>query len=109
MLNQNFKFKGGVWIGHISVTWPFGKLEIGQNELVISIDDLPFTSFKIERRFTPEDIEKIEVKRYLPIIGYGIHIIPRDKTKENPIYFWYLSFRFEKLINVLKELGWKIQ
>lgn len=106
MLNQSFKFKGAAWIGHTSATWPFGKLEVSPDQLGIAIDGLPFDSSKIERRFTHEDIEKIEVKKYFPIVGYGIRIIPRDKTKGSLIYFWYISFRFKKLTDTLKQFDW---
>ena len=100
-VNQNYKFRGGVWIGLTSATWPWGVLEVSSNQLAI-IDE----SLKKELRFTHGEIQKIEVKKYFPIIGYGIHIIPREKTKGQLIYFWYISFLFKKLIDTLKQFGW---
>ena len=100
MLNQSFKFKGGVWIGFASATWPWGILEFDRDQLTIAIADMKKLSF------TRNEIERLEVKKYFPIVAYGIHIVPRDKTKGTPLYFWYISFRFNKLISALKDCGW---
>ncbi len=106
MLNQSFKFKGGAWIGYISATWPFGKLEVSPDQLVIAIEGLPFSSSKIEHRFTHYEIEKIEIKKYFPIIAYGIHIIAKDKKIGNLLFFWYVSFRFKNLVSALRACSW---
>jgi hypothetical protein len=95
------KFRGGAWIGSWQITWPFVTLEVRQDELILNNQ-----LFKKEYRFTHDQIEKIETKKYLPIIGHGVRIIPRDKSKEDKYYFWYLSFKFDTLINALKEFGW---
>jgi hypothetical protein len=101
MTNKDYIFRGGVWIGFIASTWPSGVLEVSQNQLAV-IDEC----LKRERRYSHDEIEKIEIKKYLPIIGYGIKIIPHDKTNESFLYFWYVSFYFENLINTLKKFGW---
>ena len=90
----------------MSFTWPFGKLEVRPDQLVIGIEGLPFSSLKIEHRFSHDEIEKIEIKKYFPIIAYGIHIVAKDRKIGNLLYFWYLSFRFNKLVKALKECGW---
>lgn len=101
MLNRSFKFKGGAWIGFASATWPWGVLEFDTDQLTISIVGIK------EISFTHAEIERLEVKKYFPIIAHGIHIIPCDKNKgDHILYFWYLSFRFNKLTNALKECGW---
>ncbi len=108
-VNQRYKFRGGVWIGFEASTWPFGALEVSEDELAIIDENLTLTgnvSSKRERRFTHDEIEKIEVKKYFPIIAYGIQIVPRDKTKGTLLYFWYAGFRFKRLINALKQFGW---
>ena len=58
-----YKFKGGAWIGFTSVTWPFGKLEVSKEYIVIGFEGLPFSKSKIERRFAREEIDKIEIKK----------------------------------------------
>lgn len=92
MSDQYFKFKGGVWLGNTSVTWPFGRLEINPDQLIISIEGLPFNNSKIERRFTHNEIEKIEIKKYFPIIGYGIHIVAKDKKLRAFYIFGIVAF-----------------
>jgi len=69
MLDQSFKFKGGAWIGYMSYTWPFAKLEVAPDYLIIAIEGLPFDRSRRELRFTHDEIEKIEVKKYIPIIA----------------------------------------
>lgn len=99
--NKIHKFRGGVWLGFTAATWPWGVLEVSSDQLVV-IDE----SLKKEVSFTHEEIEKIEIKRYFPVIAYGICITPRDKMKRQLLYFWYISFRFKKLINALKQFNW---
>lgn len=106
MENQNYKFKGGVWMGFMAYTWPFGKLEVSSDQLIIAVEGLPFDRSRREFRFRHDEIEKIKVIKVFPIIGYGIHIYPRDKKVSSFLYFWYLSFGFKKLIKVLIEFGW---
>lgn len=101
MTIQNDRFRGGVWTGPWASTWPFGVLEVGQDYLVISDESL-----ERESRFVRGDIERIEVKRILPIIGFGIRIVPVNKARGGNLYFWYPSFRFKKLISALREHGW---
>jgi len=96
-------------MGFRSSTWPFGALEVSKDQLAIMDENLTVTGkveSKIEHRFTHDEIEKIKIVRVFPIIGYGIHIFPRDRTKGQLFYFWYISFRFKKLINALKQFGW---
>ena len=95
------KFRGGALIGSWQITWPFITLEVRQDQLILNNE-----LFKKEYRFTHDQIEKIEIKKYLPIIAYGVLITPRDKSKEDKYYFWYWSFKFATLTNTLKELGW---
>ncbi|MBP9851726.1 MAG: hypothetical protein KBC67_00510 [Candidatus Pacebacteria bacterium] len=100
-INQNNKFRGGAWIGSWQITWPFITLEVREDQLI-----LKNSLFKKEYYFTRDSVEKIEVKKYLPIIGHGINIVLRDKSKETKYYFWYWSFRFDSLIDSLKKFGW---
>ncbi len=99
-----YKFKGGVWMGMMSYTWPFGRLEINEDNLVISIEGLPFYNKKIEHCFTHENLEKIEIKKYIPFMAYGISITSNDKKIESPVYFW--SLQLGKLITALREFNW---
>ena len=106
MPDQTYKFSGGVWIGYFSYTWPYAKLEISPERLTVKIEGLPFDRAKKELSFTHDEIEKVEVKKYFPVIAYGIRIVVRDKRVSRLFYFWYISFKFKKLISALKEFGW---
>lgn len=101
MLNQSFKFRGGMWHGFIATTWPYVRLEVGKDKLSIFDESL-----KREYHFTHDSVLKITIKRFIPIIAYGIRIYPRDKTKEQVLYFWYVSLHFRQLIDALKKYDW---
>ena len=98
---KNYEFKGGVRIGPWANSWPFGTLEVNQNSLILS-DKL----LKKDLVFLKEDIAQIEIKKYIPIIGYGIKILHNKKSYSSIVYFWYVGFHFDELINALKEFGW---
>jgi hypothetical protein len=95
------KFRGGAWIGSWQITWPFITLEVLQDQLILNNE-----LFKKEYRFTHDEIEKIEVKKYVPFFAHGIRITPHDKSKIERYYFWYWTSSFEKLLNTLREFGW---
>lgn len=100
--NKSYKFCGGLHIGLISSTWPGGELEVTQDYLFVRDKFL-----RKEYKLSKTDIVSVEIKKYLPIIGYGIKISHKNKSYTwDTIYFWYVSFRFEKLVNGLKEFGW---
>lgn len=100
-MEKSSKFRGGGWIGVWQLTWPFVTLEISQNQIILNNE-----LFRKKYYFTRSEVEKIEIKKTLPIIGYGIRIIPRDKSAGNQYYFWYWSLKFSLLVSVLEELGW---
>jgi hypothetical protein len=101
MQNDSFKFRGGAWIGSWQITWPFITLEITKEHLTLK-NELFGTSYN----FTHEGIERIEIKRYFPIVACGIRIWPRDKSKHDTYYFWYWSFHFDRFIDTLKKFSW---
>ena len=98
---KSYKFRGGLWIGLLANSWPSGVLEVAQNSLILR-DEM----FKKEYKFSKEDIVEIKIKKVFPIIGYGIRLIHTNQNYNSEIYFWYWSFRFDQLINALKECGW---
>lgn len=99
--DQHYKFRGGLSVGIFGSTWPNGMLEANQTSLILR-DELMEKEYNLSR----EDIIRIEVKKYFPIIGYGIRIHHNNKRYDKSIFFWYRSFRMDKLTNALKELGW---
>ncbi len=99
-------FHGGAWIGQVQATWPFGRLEVGPDKIIISIEETPFINLKSERQFTRDNLQKVEIKKYFPVIAYAVRITPRDQTKEKSLYFWYSSFGFKKLTDTLRKYNW---
>lgn len=101
MIANNYKFRGGALMGYYSNTWPFVVLDVSRDFLVIR-DKL----LHKEIRLSKSDIDRIEIKKYIPIVGYGIGIYHRNKLYTNLLIFWYVSFNFDKLLSSLKELDW---
>jgi hypothetical protein len=101
MSNTNFKFKGGIRIGLWSNSWPFGVLEFNQDNLILR-DEM----IKKEYKFSKEEISKIEIKKFFPIIGFGIKIVHVKEIYDKNTYFWYLGFHFQNFISSLKEMSW---
>jgi hypothetical protein len=99
--DQNYKFRGGTRIGILISTWPNGMLEISQDSLILR-DEL----MKKELKFSKGEIVRIEIKKIFPIIGCGILIHHNNNCYDKYVYFGYLSFRMDKLLDALKKCGW---
>ena len=63
--------------------------------------------FGKEIEFLQGEIKQIKIKKFFPIIAYGIRIHP--KNVDNNYYFWYVGLHFNKLLNAIRECGWPIQ
>lgn len=88
----------------LSVTWPFGMIEIDQTGIVVRIDvsstlaKVLFPIYVIGKiaglnrdvRIPLENIASVERKKFVPLIADGIKITTRDKNAEW-IYFWSLK------------------
>lgn len=88
-------------MGFLATTWPFGILEVGLDSLVIRDE-----SMKREYRFRHSEVEKIEIRKIIPFIACGIRIIPVDKMKDDPLYYWSIGPQLKKILVALKESGW---
>ena len=88
-------------MGYVNNTWPFVTLQVGADSLVIR-DSLLRKQIKL----TKLDDVRIEIKKYIPIIGYGVRIYHKNKAYTNLLIFWYVSFHFSKLVDTLKKFGW---
>lgn len=100
MINK-FKFRGGMRDGLVSITWPFITFSINSDSLI-----LKNSLFNKYYTFSKWDIDKIEIKKYFPLVGYGVKISHHKSEYNNDIYFWYVGFKFEKFIKALKNTGW---
>jgi hypothetical protein len=103
MMNQNKKFKGGIRTGYRSNTWPFGTFEVNPDTLIIR-DELLHKEYKFSR----DQVIEIEIKKILPIIGWGIRVHHKNTNYPKRMIFWYWSFQFNNLLSALKEFGWSV-
>ncbi len=95
------KFRGGVRIGAIVSTWPNGMLEIDSDKIVLKDIGL-----KRELIFLKGEIERIVVKKVFPYISYEVRFYSKNNEFNDYYSFGYWSFRFDKLLDALKSLGY---
>ncbi|MCK4553526.1 hypothetical protein KAU19_01000 [Candidatus Parcubacteria bacterium] len=100
-IDSKYKFRGGARIGPWTTSWPFCTLEISQNSLIIHDEML-----KKELVLLKNEVAKVEIKKYFPIIGYFVKINHTKKDYNNIAYFGVFSFGFNKLIKALEMCGW---
>lgn len=96
------RFVGGSWFGNWSATWPLSELYVNADSLILKINYMFFK--RTEYSFSKEDITKLQIITYIPIIGVGLRIYSKNHDKR--IIFWYWSFKMKNLILELKNNGW---
>ena len=84
-INKIYKFTGGIRAGFVAATWPWGILEIAENQLIVR-NELT----KEEFSFSKSDVKKIEEKKILPIVGYGIKIVHNNPSYKKIYIFGML-------------------
>lgn len=100
METNNYKFRGGIWIGFTSATWPWGYLEVSPDTLIVR-EELSKTELILSKK----DVIRIKTIKVFPIIGYGVRIETNVNYK-TIVRFWYWSFKFKELTKALQEFGW---
>jgi len=78
-------FRGGARIGWFNATWPFARLTVSADRVVLSC----FRTL----HFTAHDIESFQNYGSIPWVWYGIRIRHRRSDLPNKIVFWYLGDR----------------
>ena len=101
---KSYKFRGGVktrvFTGSLKgSTWPNGILKINEDKIILE-DHM----FKTVIEYPREQIERIEVRKIIPIIGHGIRI--HSKNKNDTSDFWYVSWRLNKLLDALRDCNY---
>ena len=76
---------GGARVGYKNASWPFARLTASKKELRLRVKLIGKYSFR------PQDIEKLEVIKVLPLLGQGIRIHHNKETYPSKIIFWSLS------------------
>ncbi len=68
-INSKYKFRGGARIGPWTTSWPFCTLEISHDSLIIHDEMLKKALVLLKN-----EVVKVEIKKYFPVIGYFIKI-----------------------------------
>lgn len=102
MTMKDNKFLGGIWIGWSwANSWPNGSLRITKDTLVLC-DEMLKKCFT----FAKNEVTRIEIKKFLPVIGCSVRIYHTNHGYNKRLMFWYLGFQFNKVLSALKECGW---
>jgi hypothetical protein len=77
-----FTITGGFKAGWVSGSWPFGRLSVSAQSLVLSAG--PFGYF----RLAPEQIVRLEACGSIPLVGRGIRIVHIHPDYPAQLVFW---------------------
>jgi hypothetical protein len=95
-MSQSFTVVGGSQVGWVSASWPFAKLSVSKERLVLST--LGTYSFE------PQQVAALEPHGVIPIIGRGIRIVHSRTDFPSKIVFWCFGSP-DSLITRIKQLG----
>ncbi|MBC3917610.1 hypothetical protein H8L32_09015 [Undibacterium sp. CY18W] len=82
---QETSFTGGARIGWINASWPFAKLNVSREKIVLT------TLGKYE--FSPDQVVSFEPHGLIPVIASGIRINHNRPDYPGTIIFWYPGLR----------------
>lgn len=86
-------------MGLMATTWPNVTLDVQSNVLIINNKLL-----NKRYEYSVDEIEGIDVVKWLPLIAQGIRIRLTKVHPRKKIYFWCANLR--KLTDALREFGW---
>jgi len=96
--SQEINLTGGARIGNKNASYPFAKLIVIENKLILNV------SFIGHFEFESKDILLIEEYKLIPFLGQGIRIFHRIPEYNSKIIFW--SYQNPGLlINQIKQTG----
>ena len=92
--------RGDARIGLANATWPFAKLQIAPEQLVLQVKFLgTFT-------FTPDQVIKVAPFGIIPFFGKGVRIFHRVAGYPDKIVFWYLCANVRPLVAKIEACGY---
>jgi len=92
---DKLEITGGARIGMANATWPFAKLTVTKDKLVLN------ASLIGNLVFQPKDIISIEAYTIIPFFGQGIKIIHRIAKYKSKVIFW----TFDDPITVINQIN----
>jgi hypothetical protein len=95
---QSLTYVGGARIGWFNATWPFAKLSVEGNVLVLKVR--PFGTYT----FTSQQVFSLERYGFIPVLAWGVrinHVVPGYPKK---IVFWCFG-NPGKLIQDIRKTG----
>jgi hypothetical protein len=92
-------WRGGARIDSANATWPFAKLSVSREQLVLQVFILGTYVFK------QDDVLRIEPYGIIPIAGKGVRIHHRVAHYPKKIVFWYLCVNPQPIVDSLRAFG----
>jgi hypothetical protein len=96
---KTFTKTGGARIDFANATWPFAKISIVENELILKVIWLGTYTF------TPEQIYSIEQYTMIPFLGWGIRIQHNVANYPEKIIFWCLGGNPSNVLDRIRNAG----
>jgi hypothetical protein len=90
---------GGARIDLQNATWPFAKLTLSSDSLVLSV------ASSLTYRFDPDQVTWVEEITAMPVIGRGVRLHHNVVGYPQQIVFW--CFRTQQLLDELHDRGYK--
>ncbi len=95
---EQITLTGGARIGMLNATWPFAKLSVSKDKLVLNASMIGSYIFK------PDDIISIEPYTQIPFLGQGIKINHKVSQYKSKVIFWTMN-NPKELIRQIKLTG----
>ena len=105
--NQTYTFRGGLWHKFWGgANWPFGILKISPEVIV-----LRDTSMNQEYQLSKSDVVKIEMRKYLGLIGCRVKISHNrkdysDSWNGDSFIFGSLGSSLDRVAAIFRKCGW---
>lgn len=98
-------FRGAVWIGGLSATWPFATLTVAKDRLTLASTKTRWAIWDWGRYdFSPSQVVSIKRFGFLPIIAWGIRVNHNRWDIPRRVVFWTLGSR-EEIITSISTAG----
>jgi hypothetical protein len=98
MLGKNMTFRGGARIGMFNASWPFARLTLTKDSVLLKV-------FATEYRLKREEICRFEFFRGW--FSSGVMLVHTNSTLDSHVVFWSLSP--QEVLSASQELGFEIR
>ena len=95
---EEFSITGGARMGSFNATWPFTKLIVSADNLVLSV------VFLGKYDFRPHDVICLERYRFIPLFQSGLRIVHSRSDYPPLVVFWTMGSQ-KKLLERIRNIG----